>query len=175
MFKPAFYRVLFAVEGNEEFDVRSVGRRLKVIPSTAKRYIRELLKKGYIREVRPGLYTLTNEGIALKNSLKNLLEKKIEENLGYVLTDPSTGNPVPVKITNIYQLYAIVKYNLIPENILLEHIRRGYLAKWIRDVLGDLDLADFLDNKRDISVNELLSILEERLKILDSIRSVLGM
>jgi len=175
LFKPAFYRVLFAVEENEEFDVRLVGRRLNVIPSTAKRYIRELLKKGYIREVRPGLYALTDEGVTLKKSLKNLLEKNIEENLGYIVTDPSTGNPVPVKITNIYQFYAIVKYNLIPQDILIEHIRKGYLAKWIRDVLGDLDLADFLDNKRDISVNELLSTLEERLKILDSIRSVLGM
>ncbi len=175
MFKPAFYRVLFAVEGDAEFDIQSISKRLNVIPSTAKRYIRELLKKGYIREIRPGLYALTDEGTALKNSLKNLLEKKVEENLGYVLTDPSTGNPVPVKITNIYQLYAIVKYRLVPENILLEHIRRGYLAKWIRDVLEDLDLADFLENNRDISINEFLDVLEERLKILNSIRSVLGM
>lgn len=174
MFKPAFYRVLFVVEDNEEFDVESIGKRLNVIPSTAKRYVRELLRKGYIKTVRLGVYVLTDEGIRLKNSLGNLLKRKINEELGYILTDPVTGNPVPIKITNIYQLYAIIKYGLVSQDILLEHIRRGYLVKWIKDVLGDNDLADLLDSRRNISLNEFLGILEERLKILNSIRSVLG-
>ncbi len=174
MFKPAFYRVLFVINDGEELDIQSISRKLNVISSTARRYVRELVKKGYLRETRPGYYALTSEGKLFRNSLKNLLRKDVDEHLGYVITDPFTGNPVPIRVTNIQQLYAVVKYGLVPSDILAEHIRRGYLTKWVNDVLGDHDLANMLENNRDMSIDQLLAVLEERLKILDSIRSVLG-
>ncbi len=172
MFKPAFYRVLFILNPGEEADLQSISERLNVTLSTARRYVRELLKKGYLEEKRPGRYCLTESGEVLRRSLGNILKKKIDPSLGYVITDPISGAPVPVKITNIKQLYAVLKYRLVPDNIMKEHIKRGYLTKWVNDVLGDHDLAAFLEDNRDISLDELTRVIENKIKIIESISAI---
>ncbi len=174
MLKPSFYRIVFLFRDNEELDQRDIAEKLGVSIATVKRYVRELLKLGYITETKPSVYKLTNKGLLFQKSLSSLVDKIVEEHLGYVFTDPYTGSPVPLRIRSLEQLYAVLKYGLLPENVLQEHLRRGYLGKWIKEVLGDELLAEAIE-KKDLSINELLEIIEERIKIIKSIKSLRAM
>ncbi len=170
MLKPSFYRALFVFKDGEELDLKKLANRLGVSNATVKRYVRELVKLGYIVESKPGLYKLTGNGLLFKKSISNLLDKTVEEPLGYVFTDPYTGSPIPLRIRSLEQLYAIVKYGLIPENILQEHLTRGYLSKWVKEVLGDYVLAEAIKEGTSLSIKEFLELVEERIKIVRSIK-----
>jgi len=171
MIKPAFYRVLVAMEPGKEFSVDEIAEELRVTASTVKRYLREIAKLGYVVDL-DGKYMLSEKGELFRKSLVNLMEKKIEPSFGYVFTDPSTSSPVPVRVCSLEQLYIVAKYDLVPREILEHHLRAGYITSWVKEVLGDIDLAEKLSKEKDLNVDRFTELIEERIKILESVRGI---
>lgn len=170
MLKPSFYRTVFVIDEDREVTTDSIAAKLNVSRATAKRYLRELLKKGYIIETKPGFYKLTKNGIEFKKSILNALGKEEGNELKYVFTDPNTGAPLQLSISSLTQLYVVVKYGIVSQAILLEHVKKGYLQRWIKDVLGDSDLSKKLDNAS--TIDDIIYLLEERIKIMNSLKSM---
>ncbi len=173
-----FYRLVIYADEDGRLSPRSPRiKRLKMKPSTLKRYLRELARLDLV-EKRDGEYYLTEKGFKLRRSLLNLLEKPgVAPDKGYVITDPLTSAPLPLRVTSLEQLYAVIAFRLAPDDVVVHHVRAGYLAQWIRTVLGDEALADEIDELRIIDdpdrvLERLLDIVETRLRVLESIRSI---
>ncbi len=168
----SFYRALFALTPGESSSIDEIAEKLGVLPSTAKRYLKELVKLGYVTEGFEGKFSLTETGELLRKSVLSHL-KSHRDLSPYFFTDPSTSQPVPLSIKNLRQLYALLKYDVIEWKILEHHVKAGYLSKWIREAIGDIELANKIDEARNsIDKDKLMKIIEERLKIIDSIKGL---
>jgi len=153
--RESLLRVLTKIEREVGFD--ELSELVGLSKSTLRKYVRELLEEGFVVEVSRGVYALTDKGKRVKESLKSVLTEVSEEK-AYVLTDPSTGTPVPLKIRSLKHLYVVIKYGLVPEGILREHLRRGYVSEWVKNVLGDEGLAKKLSTE---DLSEVVKTLEE--------------
>jgi len=153
--RESLLRVLMKIEGEVGFD--ELSGLVGLSKSTLRRYVRELIEEGFVIEVSRCVYALTDKGKRVKESLKSALAEVSEEK-AYVLTDPSTGAPVPLKIKSLKHLYVVIKYGLVPEGILREHLRRGYVSEWVKNVLGDEELAKKLSTEE---LSEVIKTLEE--------------
>ncbi len=173
--KPAFYRILIYADENGVIDLsrRDLREKLSVSDSTIKRYLRELARHGLV-EKKDGIYRLTEKGERLRRSLLNTLRvREVSPDKGYVITEPSTAAPLPLRLLSLEHLYAVIRYGLAPRDILLHHLRTGYLSQWIRSVLGDEALADQIDSMKDVDdIYKFMEVIEERLKILESIAAL---
>ncbi len=125
--------------------------------STVRRYLRELLEEGLVIETSRGIYALTDKGRRIKESLQRV-STEVSEEMAYVVTDLNTGAPVPLKIKSLKQLYVIVKHGLAPKEVLGDHLRRGYVSEWVRNVLGDEELARKLSTE---DLSGIVKVLEE--------------
>ena len=155
MVRESLLRILAKIEGEVTFD--ELSELVGLSKSTLRKYVRELLEEGLVIEVSRGVYALTDKGKRVKESLKSVLAEVSEEK-AYVLTDPNTGVPVPLKIKSLKQLYVVIKYGLVPEGVLKEHLRRGYVSEWVKNVLGDEELAKRLSTEK---LSEVVKTLEE--------------
>ena len=155
MVRESLLRVLTKIEREVGFD--ELSELVGLSKSTLRKYVRELLEEGFVVEVSRGVYALTDKGKRVKESLKSVLTEVSEEK-AYVLTDPSTGTPVHLKIRSLKHLYVVIKYGLVPEGILREHLRRGYVSEWVKNVLGDEGLAKKLSTE---DLSEVVKTLEE--------------
>lgn len=167
--KRSFYRVLFLLTSDKPTELEYIARKLNVLVSTAKRYLKELLKLGYVIEVDTGKYVLTEKGVLFKKSVLAYL--KGNRGSAYYFTRPGSHTPLPLVIRDLTQLYAIIEYGIIDWSILEHHIRSGSLIKWIRDSLGDMELAKKLEEiRRSVNREVLLELLRERLEVIDVAR-----
>jgi len=73
------------------------------------------------------------------------------------------GTIVPLTVRSLEQLYAAIKYELVPEDVLSYMVKSGYLEAWTRNVLGDQELANLIGELRGASETELKSRLLETL------------
>ena len=99
-------RELLSVLG-QEFTVSDVVSKAKLSQSTARKYVNELMKKGFIVE-KDGKYTVTDKGLFLLEGV-SVFSKRVEENYSYIFTSEN-GSPIPLKIDSIEKLYVAVKY-----------------------------------------------------------------
>ena len=74
-----------------------------------------------------------------------------------------SGTIVPLTVKSLEQLYAAIKYELVPEDVLSYMVKSGYLEAWTRNVLGDQELANLIGELRGASETELRSRLLEAL------------
>lgn len=168
----SFYKALFVLSPSKPNTVNDVATRLNILPSTAKRYLKELVKLGYVREGQGGGYVLTETGKLFRESILSHLRDE-KNRAPYIFTDPSSSQPIPLSIRGLKQLYALVKYDVVEWSVLEHHVKAGYLSKWIKEVVGDVDLATRIDKERDgINKNRLLEIIEERIKIIEGVESL---
>jgi predicted transcriptional regulator len=142
-----------------EFTVMEVSSKLGVSQTTAKRYINDLVKAGFITP-RNGKYVVTDKGLLLLE-LSRIKNVSTSSDQAYVFTNEN-GAPVVLRVDSVRKLYIIVKYGLIPESILRHHLEKGYIANWVRDVLGAKVLADKISSVKTGS--ELIVLLEQFLE-----------
>jgi len=131
--------------------------------STLRRYLRELERNGFI-ERKGELFVLTSTGLLLKKALQSLKSGRSPQ--PYIVTDPSTSQPLPLSFRNYRQLLAIIDYGLADRSVLEEHVRK-YLAKWARESLGDEYLAYMLENGLIKSLEDLRRYIEMILDALE--------
>ncbi|MEM1638729.1 MAG: winged helix-turn-helix domain-containing protein [Desulfurococcaceae archaeon] len=140
-----------------EFTINDVVSKINVSYQTAKKYVYEMIKEGFVNKVEDNKFIVTEKGLFLIEG-ENIAKKGVEDKYAYIFTDEK-GMPLPTKIDNIEKLYAILRYKIVPDNIIMHHVEKGYLVKWILEQLGARILAQKLQETK--SPSELLKLLEE--------------
>ena len=161
--------------------------------STVKKYLGTLAREGYIVRGPLDTYAITNKGLELVGvKVAEVKEAVVEEKPAptpqpateevqpptieavEVVEKPKTlvaplyfvapsGTIVPLTVRSLEQLYAAIKYELVPEDVLSYMVKSGYLEAWTRNVLGDQELANLIGELRGASETELRSRLLETL------------
>jgi len=130
--------------------------------STLRRYLRELENSGLV-EKRGELFAPTEKGLLLGKTLRNLRSGRAAQ--PYIVTDPSTGQPVPLSFRDYRQLLALIEGGLADSRILEEHMKK-YMAKWVREALGDEYLAYMLESGQIRTLEDLKRYIEMILDVL---------
>ncbi len=170
MDKPAYYKLLFLFENNKA-SIEELHRKTGLAVSSIKKYLNILESKGFVRRIdyKTNTFELTEKGRLFREAVSRLIdlnEKNIPE---YVITDPDTGTPLPLKIKNYEQLLAILRYKLVEPGIIEEHLKRKYLSEWIRNALGDTYISSLIDQGQIKTVNELIREVERIVKVVKTI------
>lgn len=139
--------------------LEELSNKLAVSKVTVKKYVKALFEKGLVREVSPGVYELSELGYLFMESIKSRSLGLLSDEQAYVFTDPVTSTPLHLKARSIQQLYAILKYGLVPSEVFLEHLKRGYVSQWLEGSIKDSYLAALL--KKASSLEDAVKILEE--------------
>ncbi len=159
------YKIILVSDEIGVIDPRTVSEKLGLSISTVKKYIKNLVNEGLI-VYKDGVFKLTEKGEALKKSLLNLRKIMEQGTSPYVVTDPSSGAPIPLSIKNYEQLYIVIEYELAPRPLLEEHFRRGYIAKWIKEVLGDEYFIKLYDEGRIKTLDDLKNYIKSIIKLI---------
>lgn len=158
MVRIARYRVLlYSEDGLIKTD--TIALKLGVSAGTVRKYLKALEKEGLVERLETNAYRLTQRGLNYVEFVKKLTARK--EAPAYVVTDPVRGEPLQLKINSYEQLYAIITYRLAPLEIIDEHIKRGFLATWIKDGVGDQYLYELLTTGKISNSTELKKYLED--------------
>lgn len=165
MVKLAPYKLLF-INKDGLIDPNEASNAIGINVNTVKKYLRMLVKEGFIVQ-EMDKYKLTDKGRKLVNSVKNVMENSGKTS--YVITDPNTGTPIPLTIKDYRQLYAVIKYKLAPEDVIWEHVKRGYFINWFRDALKDEYIVSKITSGEISDLNKLLEYIEEIINLIDEL------
>jgi len=143
----------------KRISLEELSNKLAVSKATVKKYVKALLEKGLVIEISPGVYELSELGHLFTESIKSRSLGLLSDEQAYVFTDPATSTPLHLKARSVQQLYAMLKYGLVPSEVFLEHLRRGYVSQWIEGSVKDSYLATLL--KKANSLEDAVKILEE--------------
>lgn len=162
--KRAFYRIIFYSNENGEIDTEKIVEELGLQLNTVKKYLKILEKEGLVNKTGGNKYLLTIKGIKFKKSIEKLMSIRAAE--PYIITNPSTGEPLKLMIRNYKQLYAVIEYELAPRSVLEEHLKRGYLSEWIKNVMGDEFLVEMINRGEIKTIDDLKIYLKEVIGLL---------
>lgn len=160
------YKLLFLNE-NGVLKLDNIATKLGVSLNTVKKYVRMLGKEGLVEKIDENTFRLTNLGSLFVKSVRNILERKSVPS--YVVTDPVKGEPLQLKLSSYKQLYAILEFNLAPQEIINEHIRRGFLQNWVKDGVGDEYLYELMRSNVVNDSTKLLNYLREVIKVTEEL------
>jgi DNA-binding Lrp family transcriptional regulator len=130
--------------------VDELAERIGVKPSTIRKYALELEKHGLV--IRYG-----------RNVKLKYLPQQEESRLPFFFIKPS-GAVVALKIRSLRQLAAVLHYNLVDDETLSYAIQSGYLAAWLRNVVGEENLAARVEELKSLAVAEARKQLVEALR-----------
>ncbi|QOR93902.1 MarR family transcriptional regulator [Thermosphaera chiliense] len=159
------YRLITIADENNAIDIDKASQLLGVSTSTVKKYVQQLINEGFVEKTKEGKYVLTRLGVSIKKVMEISTSKNIPN---YVITDVSTGQPIPLSFNNYEQLYAVITYQLAPREV-LEHHLRNYLPEWVRSSIGDELLAEKISKGEINSIEDLKKYLEFILSITSSL------
>lgn len=142
-----------------QFTINELIARFNLKPSTARKYIYYMTRSNLIVRANDK-YIVTDDGKNLIESVKSA-KREIDEKHSYVFTD-FNGNPLILRINSIEKLYGVIKYKIIPLEIIQYHIERDYLTTWISEHVGAKMLAIKLKESKNI--DEIIKTLKEYLK-----------
>lgn len=145
---------------------------LGVKQSTARKYLDQLVRMGYLEKTSPGRYKLLEREEAKREEEAAIMRTEVEE-VKPKEVEPFyfhyKGTPITLKITSLEQLAAVVKYKLITPEQLAYLIKTGYLQSWIERSLKNNELARELDNISGLPDPELY---EQATRIIMSVASI---
>jgi len=162
MVKTAHYRLLIYADKGV-LRCESLAKKLGISVNTVKKYLRLLEREGMIKASGIDAYVLTNRGMLLLKSLKNIAGATPPP---YRVVDPISGELIPITIKNYLQLYVVIKYGLIPEDAVNAYIKSGDLIKWFEQHVGDLYLAEEVKKGRIKSARDLVEYLEKVINLM---------
>ncbi|MET1160205.1 MAG: winged helix-turn-helix domain-containing protein [Thermoprotei archaeon] len=167
MVKTAHLRLLLHASEKGILRGEVLAYKLGVHVNTIRKYLKLLEKEGMIVPSGIDEYSLTEKGKKFLESLKKVAAQKPKP---HIVVNPTTGEKIPLVISNYEQLYAVLKYGLIPREVIEEYIRRGLLAKWIREEVGDEYLAELLETGSISKPEELLEYLDKVINLLRELK-----
>ena len=158
------YKVLTVAEEGV-IRVPEVAVKLGLKSSTLHKYLRILEKERLVEKIDTNTYRVTELGMSFVNSLLKARETSVSR---YIVTDLGSNQVIPLSFGNYLQLYVIVKYDILPREILEEHFKRGYISMWIKNAIGDIYLYDLIEKGLIRSIDDLLNYIEKILSVLAS-------
>ncbi len=159
------YKLIMLADEKDVIDIGDASQVLGVSPSTIRKYVQQLISEGIVEKTVDGKYVLTKLGVSIKKAVNMSTSKNIPS---YVITDVSTGQPIPLSFNSYEQLYAIITYQLAPRDV-LEHHLRNYLSEWVRSSIGDEVLAEKISRGEIATIEDLKKYLEFILSITSSL------
>lgn len=159
------YLALLAIEESGRLDFEKARSLLNVSPPTLKRYLSALVREGYLERREDGYYA-TSLGLKLASTIKSMAERK--EVSKYIVTDPSTGAPIPLSFSSYKQLLAIIEAGLAPREVLESHFQK-YLLQWAKNAAGDVLLEELVNRGIVKSLDDLRKYLEAMIAIQEEI------
>ncbi|HIC98318.1 MAG TPA: hypothetical protein EYP08_01285 [Pyrodictiaceae archaeon] len=180
-------------EANKPLTLDEISRQVSGIKiSTVKKYLGTLAREGYVIKGPLDTYTITDKGLELVGAKTAKVEEAVvvEEKPApppakeevqpptveavEAVEKPKTlvaplyfvapsGTIVPLTVRSLEQLYATIKYELVPEDVLSYMVKSGYLEAWMRNVLGEQEIANLIGELRGAPEAELRSRLLEAL------------
>lgn len=144
-----------------------IAKKLKVREKSVKKNLKPLISRDLVRRLDEK-FLLTDKGNLFMSSVtKSSPEvKKGEE---YIFRDLS-GNTATLAVKDLKQLYAIIEFNLVDKEIMLHHLKSGYISDWIKNSIGDGYLANEISELLEKTpeeelLNKALDLIKERLKV----------
>jgi len=179
-------------EANKPLTLDEISRQVSGIKiSTVKKYLGTLAREGYVIKGPLDTYTITDKGLELVGAKTAKVEEAVVEEKPApppakeevqpptveaveAVEKPKTlvaplyfvapsGTIVPLTVRSLEQLYATIKYELVPEDVLSYMVKSGYLEAWMRNVLGEQEIANLIGELRGAPEAELRSRLLEAL------------
>lgn len=144
-------------EATERMDINMFAEAVNLTPNQAIEQVQELAKDGFLRKVSTG-YGLTEKG---KAALKVYSPVGGDKAFSFYV---GVNLPLGFSAGSLEEFYRLIKQ--VCSDSLDFHLYRGDFENWLRDVTGDLELAEKVKGLRDAGLNgeELRKAL---LKILD--------
>ncbi len=178
---------LYEKEGIEALSPEEASQKLGVKKSTAKKYMDQLVKLGILEKTPEGKYRIVKREEPKKEEKEKIIveEKPPERPEERPEAPPPVeaevkprgevveafyffvrGNPVPLRVSSIDQLAAVLRHRLIQPEELAYVIRTGFLQTWLERHLHDKELAQKLDELRGLPdpelYNEAVKIITEK-------------
>ncbi|RLG88207.1 MAG: hypothetical protein DRO15_03360 [Thermoprotei archaeon] len=164
MYEKLIVKLLTSFSPEDVITVEKLSKKLDISRTTAKNYVKKLLSLGILERMKEG-YSMTRDAVKLRETILALKDRSGIAEAPYMFTDQS-GIPLRLQVKSIDQLYAVFKYRLVPEKLLMHHLKQGYIQAWLRDSLGAIDLAELLDKACRISYDEVIEVLERYVALL---------
>lgn len=155
------YLALLAAGEAGRLDLEKARSLLNVSLTTLKKYLSALVKEGYLERREDGYY-VTTLGLKLANTIRNMKEGRDVSK--YIVTDPSTGAPIPLSFSGYKQLLAIIEAGLAPREVVEFHFQR-YLLQWAKNSLGDELLEELVNRGIVKTLDDLRKYLETMVEI----------
>lgn len=165
MVKTAHYKLLFYFN-KEKTSPEMLAKKVGVHINTVKKYLKFLEREGLVKTVGFNEYVLEEKGKLFITSIKKIIEKNKH---AYVVTDPDSGEAIPVSFKDYKQLFIIYKYELVPRNILEEHFKKGYIINWIKNSMGDEYLLKKIENGEIKNLKDLINYIEKIISVVEEI------
>ncbi|HDH06905.1 MAG TPA: hypothetical protein ENF87_00895 [Thermoproteales archaeon] len=149
-------RVLKAFGERDKYSLWELSLKTGLPLLAVKKAIEKLVENGYAISDK-GFYKLTERGKLLLEVAENL-DRRGEP---YIFTT-ETGNPVPLSVNSLIQLYAIIKYGLVDKEIFKDHVTKGFLGQWLKTVMKSPRLAEKFEKtvEKGEDFSFILSLLE---------------
>lgn len=136
---PSTYRrMLELLRENGSMTVDELAERLQVKPSTIRKYALELEKRGLV--VRMGRVI----------SIAQKQERTSVEPFYFI--NPGAVTLLPIR--SLRQLAAVLHYEIVSDEMLSYALRGGYLAAWLRHIVGEEELAKKVEELRESAPRE---------------------
>ncbi len=169
--------------------VEEVANALGIKTTTAKKYLDQLVRLGYINR-EGGTYWVE---VKKEELVEKKVEEKVEKPVEKVEEKPcekpveekkvpsiaeakhryyfyrSTGEPIVLGIKSLEQLWAAIKFGFVDEDALSYSIQTGLLPAWISHELGSNEVAKEFEQLKGVEpsnvVQAALQILEKYVKV----------
>jgi len=167
VYEKIIVKLLTNFNPGDAITVNELSKKLNISRTTARNYVKRLLSLGILERMREG-YFMTKNAIKLREMILAIKNKSGIAEIPYTFTDRN-GTPLQLQVKTIDQLYAVFKYRLAPEELLMHHLKQGYLQAWLKDSLGATELAESLNKTYDYE--DIIRILEKYVALLTELNS----
>jgi len=147
--------------------INELSKKLNISKTTARNYVKRLLGLGILERLRDG-YFMTKNAIKLREMILAIKSRSGIAKAPFTFTDRN-GTPLQLQVKTIDQLYAVFKYKLAPKELLMHHLKQGYIQAWLKDSLGATELAESLNKTYDYE--SVVRILEKYVALLTELSS----
>ncbi|MFQ6086105.1 MAG: hypothetical protein ACE5OY_07585 [Candidatus Bathyarchaeia archaeon] len=158
--------VLLKLGKLKEATAEQIARETNLWLPLVKWILSEYVRKGYVEKSEEGTFSVT-PNVVKEFTLPEMNREEAEKFLRQVSEDEAfrfsrnLEEPLDVSARSMKDL--IDKLGVVDIESVRYHVQERHFGKWIRDVLGDVDLADELDELGDLEV----PLTRLRLKVLE--------
>lgn len=163
---PEYLKRVYKILSEEPMSIEQIMERLGIKRSTARRYLRELMKLGLVERI-DGKYKSVEAAPPKEKPAKRFEDRVLPEDKAFFFYK-GLGLPYIMSIRSVGQLLAAVEKGFVDDDAISYTVKQGYLQEWLRSVVGANELAEKVDELKELEGAEL------REKLVEAIKGFLG-